>query len=48
VSTAGHGEVARLAGPDQLGPGWWSDGRGLIGVRLPEATTLSTTVTVTT
>jgi alpha-glucosidase len=48
VSIAGHGEVARLAGPDQLGPGWWSDGRGLIGVRLPEATTLSTTVTVTT
>jgi alpha-glucosidase len=46
VSIAGYGEVARLARPDQLGPGWWSDGRGLIGVRLPEATPLPTTVTV--
>ncbi len=46
VSAEGHGDLARLAGPNATGPGWWVDGDGFTVVRL--AAGLSATVTVRT
>jgi alpha-glucosidase (family GH31 glycosyl hydrolase) len=36
VTVAGHGDLRRLAGPDHGRAGWWDDGRGFVGVRLPD------------
>lgn len=36
VNVAAYGDLPRLAGPEQLETGWWSEGRGFIGVRLPD------------
>jgi alpha-glucosidase (family GH31 glycosyl hydrolase) len=35
VALEGHGDLVRLEGPGQSGPGWWADGRGFTHVRLP-------------
>jgi alpha-glucosidase (family GH31 glycosyl hydrolase) len=40
VAVVGQGELARLAGPDESGAGWWTGPRGLIGVRLPDGPAL--------
>lgn len=48
VTVAGHGELPRLAGPDQLGAGWWADTSGFVGVRFPAALALPGILTVKT
>jgi alpha-glucosidase (family GH31 glycosyl hydrolase) len=48
VTVAGHGELARLAGADQTGAGWWPDARGFVDVRLPDRDALPLAVTLTT
>jgi hypothetical protein len=47
VIVPGRDEIPRLAGPEQPGVGWWEDGRGFIGVRLPDQPTLPLTVLLT-
>jgi alpha-glucosidase len=48
VIVAGRGDLPRLVGADQIGAGWWSDGRGFVGVRLPDQPALPLTVTLRT
>ena len=48
VTVSGRGDLPRLAGPDQPGAGWWVDGRGFVGVRLPDPPALPLGVTLRT
>jgi hypothetical protein len=47
VTVTGHGDLSRIAGPHDRGPGWWAD-EGFIGVRLPEVLAPSVIVTLRT
>jgi len=46
VTVAGHGALPRLAGPEASGPGWWADGAGFTGVRLPDQPALTVEIRV--
>ncbi|HXJ81756.1 MAG TPA: DUF5110 domain-containing protein, partial [Candidatus Methylomirabilis sp.] len=48
VTLAGPGELRRLPGPHERGPGWWADQSGFTRVRLPERLGLPATVTLRT
>jgi alpha-glucosidase (family GH31 glycosyl hydrolase) len=44
VSLDGHGALPQLAGPSAEDPGWWVDGPGFVGIRLPRQPTATLTV----
>jgi alpha-glucosidase (family GH31 glycosyl hydrolase) len=48
VHLDGHGALPRHADSGQAGPGWWTDQRGFVHVRLPDPAAAGLTVRVTT